>query len=280
MIHGGAFVGYSVHPNHTFGSMYRQLVSTHPSIRRGLAVEYRLSTGPPLEHANPFPAALLDILAGYAYLTDVVGFAPGDIVVVGNSSGGNLAIALVRYILENRTEKNHIPDIPRGLILVSPWVDLGESHDYPDGSHHTCQNSDYVPIYCSPLLIWARKQYCSVVGYPEATNTNRYISPASTDHEMEPVSFKGFPQTFVLYGDAEMLYDQVCTLREKMAEDIGCDRVHYHVVKDGVHNILAVPFFESGCQNAFAAVGRWLAKILKEGKMSCFLSFFASSYLF
>ncbi|THH33314.1 hypothetical protein EUX98_g877 [Antrodiella citrinella] len=259
MIKGGAFVGLSAHPDYTFGPMFRRLVGSHPLIRRGFSVEYRLTTGPPLEHEHPFPTALMDVLAGYAYLTDHVGFAPEDIVVEGDSSGGNLAIALVRYLIENGTEKNHLPGVPGGLILVSPWVDLGDSHDdHPECSQRMCLSSDYLPGYGSPMMVWARKHYCSVVGYPEATNSNRYISPASIDHDMEHVSFKGFPRTLIVYGDAEVLHDQVVTLRDRMVDDLGGEWVRHHVVKDGIHAILVMPWFNFECKAAFEAIDVWL----------------------
>jgi len=264
MIHGGVFVGLSAHPSYTFGPMYRRLVSSHPSIRRGLAVEYRLTTGPPLEHEHPFPAALMDVLAGYAYLVDHLGFAPEDIIIEGDSAGGNLAIALVRYIIENRTGKNHLPAPPGGLILISPWVDLGHSHDFPDCSHESCLSTDYLPGYASPILVWARKHYCSAVGYPEATNSNRYISPASIDHDMEHVSFKGFPKTIIVYGDAEVLHDQVVTLRERMVDDLG-GWVHHHVVKDGIHDALVMPLFETERAAAHEAIDRWLEQVIFKG---------------
>ena len=151
--------------------------------------------------------------------------------------------------------------------MISPWVDLGYSHGELEGSHATCADSDYVQIYSDPVMIWIRKHYCNVVGYPEAALTNRYISPASLDPDMEHVSFKGFPRTLIMYGDAEMLHDQIVTLRDKMAEDIGVDWVDHHVVQDGVHNTLILPFFEPQCSDAYAAIAEWLGRVIAEGTM-------------
>lgn len=266
MLHGGAFIGLSAHPSYTCGPMYRKLVSSHPLIRRGFAVEYRLTSGPPLvrEYTNPFPAALIDAVAGYAYLVDVVGFAPGDIIVEGDGAGGNLAVALIRYLVETRTDKNHLPAPPGGLILFSPWVDLGDSHDSPGASHHVCTDSDHLPSYFDPIMTWTRKNYCAIVGYPEAPNTNRYISPACIDHEMETVSFKGFPKTLLVYGDAEILHDQVVTLRERMVDDLGGEWVQHHAIKDGVVNMMVMSFFHEESAEAFSAINKWLETTLSD----------------
>ena len=46
--------------------------------------------------ANPSPAVFMDAVAGFICLVNVVGFSPLDIVVLGDSSGRNLAHALTK----------------------------------------------------------------------------------------------------------------------------------------------------------------------------------------
>ncbi|TFY71376.1 hypothetical protein EVG20_g1621, partial [Dentipellis fragilis] len=62
------------------------------------AVEYRVSSAAPFKAENPFPAALLDGLAGYRYLVHTLHFSPDNIVLGGDSAGGHLALSLARYI--------------------------------------------------------------------------------------------------------------------------------------------------------------------------------------
>lgn len=83
MLHGGAMIGGSAHPFHPFSMLPRQLVRHIGLARRVFSVEYRLSAAAPFESANPFPAALLDALAGYNYLVNVVGFTPSNIILAG-----------------------------------------------------------------------------------------------------------------------------------------------------------------------------------------------------
>ena len=76
------------------------------------SVEYRL-----LQHA-PFPAALMDAAAVYAHVLDLYAplIAQGKckVILVGDSSGGNLALALARWV----RDEGHLR-IPDGLLLFS-----------------------------------------------------------------------------------------------------------------------------------------------------------------
>lgn len=81
-----------------------------------------------------FPAQLQDALAVYAHLVFDLGFR--DIVLAGDSAGGNLALMLVQYLagLEgSRSDSvdgsNKLADrdslvMPTGILLFSPWCDL------------------------------------------------------------------------------------------------------------------------------------------------------------
>jgi hypothetical protein len=54
----------------------------------------------------------------------------------------------------------------------------------------------------------------------EFAKTNRYISPAS---QFIKTDFKDFPKTFISCGDAELLFDQIKSLRDLMVRDVGED---------------------------------------------------------
>lgn len=82
---------------------------------RCYGVDYRT---PP---AHPYPAALDDTLAAYAYVLER--HKPSDVVIGGRSAGGNLAVAMLL-----RAREAGLP-MPAGLVLLSPEVDLTESGD-------------------------------------------------------------------------------------------------------------------------------------------------------
>src|ERR1700761_3432495 len=112
----------TAHPSTPTSNITRLLLTHSPTstLRRTFAVEYRLSTSYPLPTSGQVPSAILDGAAGYAYLLSL-GFLASNISILGDSAGGNLALALVRYLIEEQ-----MPNLPppRGLILHSPWADL------------------------------------------------------------------------------------------------------------------------------------------------------------
>lgn len=75
------------------------------SARRALAVEHRLCDLAQ-EPMDPSPASLIDVLAGYHYLVEEVGFAPPpppppNIILMGDSAGAGIAPSLARYLVDN-----------------------------------------------------------------------------------------------------------------------------------------------------------------------------------
>ncbi|THH31838.1 hypothetical protein EUX98_g2357 [Antrodiella citrinella] len=266
LLHGGAFIAGTASPVGAWGSLTTRLTATHPSIQRGFNVEYRRTTGPPEGLANPFPTALIDVLAGYAYLINDVGFKAEDIITVGDSAGANLALALTRYLLETRADPAFsglpIPAPPVANILLSPWVDIGNSHDGEHSSERKFLNTDYLTDPNGDVFVYARENYCKLLGWPEGANTSRFISPASKNPNAEPASFKSFPPAFITYGDVEILYDQIQTLEKRIIADQGAENVEIYVAKDACHDILVAPFWEPEYTRCFDAIEKWLGRIL------------------
>lgn len=261
-IHGGGFVVYSSHPRDMLSYLPNSLLDVYPSFKRAFGIEFRLTTGPPLPHSNPFPAALLDVLSGYFYLVNQVGFAPENIVVVGDSGGGSIALSLVRYLNETSSISQKIPAPPAALILMSPWCDLGTSHNTPGGSLETHLSSDITSDVDEGVFLYARLNYCGVLGFPSAADTNPYISPASIHPDMK-ISFRGFPPTFIAAGSAEAFVDQIRELARKMILDMGKDRVHYHEEEDAVHNYATMDFWAPEGPNTHLKIGAWLSSVLR-----------------
>ena len=113
-LHGGGFMIGGI-------KSYRHLVSRF-AVAAGVTayhLDYRLAP----EH--PFPAALDDAMAAYRQLLKT-GIAPTNVVVGGDSAGGNLATALLL-----KARQDGVP-LPAGLYLLSPWLNMattGESYD-------------------------------------------------------------------------------------------------------------------------------------------------------
>ncbi|KXN85369.1 Esterase [Leucoagaricus sp. SymC.cos] len=263
--HGGAYIRLSAHPSDPTAEIARGLVKTVDSVQRVLSVEYRLSSSKPYPVANPFPAALLDALASYVYLVDVIGFSPSDIIVEGDSAGGNLAHALTRYLIEYKGTPG-LPAPPGTLILLSPWIDLGQSHNHiPNGSASTCAVSDYLKSPAHSSFVYPVVSFVGPHGL-EAAEINPYISPASLNPALV-VDFKNFPRTFIVAGGAEVLLDSIRTLRDRMFKDLGEGngvsdgegRVRYFEAVDGFHDFLIFPWHQPEVRNTLHAIAEWVS---------------------
>ncbi|KAK3842275.1 MAG: Alpha/Beta hydrolase protein [Linnemannia gamsii] len=132
--HGGAHVFCSPR-SHTH--MLARLCKAVGPGTRAFSVEYRLAP------ENPFPASIHDAFAAYLYLTEPnhaaltldeesaaheLAVDPRDLVVGGDSAGGNLAAAFMLYMtryVQPSTEPKFV--LPHATLLLSPWVDLTSS---------------------------------------------------------------------------------------------------------------------------------------------------------
>jgi len=208
----------TAHPSHPTASVPKGILQYSTSLVRVLSVDYRLSSIPPLERKNPFPAALIDAIAAYKHLVCEVGFLPQNITIGGDSAGGNLALTLIRYIVES-----HLPHLqpPGGLITSSPFVDMSLSRSEIGSSHLLNLESD---VFAFPRGISIlTRPYLGEID-PEEMKYNRYLSPASKFVVPPNVGedarlFSGFPRSYIMGGGAESIFDDIVALAERMKED-------------------------------------------------------------
>ncbi|KAJ4483322.1 Alpha/Beta hydrolase protein [Lentinula aciculospora] len=267
-LHGGAYTSGTAHPSGTNAKVIQQLIHLDSSLNRAFAIEYRLSS----EMSNHFPAALIDALAGYHYLVNTMGFKPSHIIVEGSAGGGNLALALARYLIDyyGHSEVPDLPDVPGSLILLSPWVDIGlapdESHLEPTTtSTRSWLVSDYMFGPQCPMTSYSKQVFVGPHGIDVAA-LNEYISPSSR-HPLLELDFEDFPRTFVSAGAAENLLPQIRLLRDRMIQDLGYDdkgsekrgKITYHEALDASHNCLALPFaiHEGARRDLLLSLGEW-----------------------
>lgn len=150
-----------------------------------LSFDYRLAP----EH--PYPAATQDAMRVWDYLM-LLGYGARDIILAGDSAGGNLALSLMLRLKAERRL------LPRGVILMSPWTDLTSSGK----SHSTRADID-------PVLNAAYLQEM-VTNYAKGQElTDPYISPLFGDYE-------GFPPVYIQVGNNEVLLDDSVMLYKKL----------------------------------------------------------------
>lgn len=170
-VHGGAFMFR--YPR-THAAMVAPWCDTLRA--RALMVDYRLAP------ESRFPAAANDCHAAYRWLLDE-GFDPANVVIAGDSAGGNLALATLHAIKSAREP------MPACAVLMSPVVDMTMSGT----TFVTHARRD--PVFSLPQLIGFRNQYLE----PEQMLDPR----ASPLFE----SFRGFPPLLFQAGSEEVLLD-------------------------------------------------------------------------
>lgn len=170
-IHGGAFVVRTPDLHAAMVSSWcRELQA------RALMLDYRLAP----EH--PYPAALEDCSAAYRWLLDQ-GIEAGNIVIAGDSAGGNLALATLQ-----RIAVEGLP-MPACAVLLSPFLDFSLS------GRSALDNSRQDPVFDLAFAIGIRGFYAR----PE-----EYASP-----DVSPLfgAFAGLPPLLFQVGSSEMLLD-------------------------------------------------------------------------
>lgn len=249
-LHGGGYIDGSAHPSAPFATITSGIVKHRPSITHVFSLEYRLSTE--TEHA--FPTALLDALSGYYYLVHTLHIAPSAIIIEGDSAGGNLALALTRYL----TRSGVLP-VPAGLLLHSPWVDIGTSHDFPIPFLDTSSFKLYADYDPEPHGVdRAKNAYLGPNGYGSA-ELNPYISPGSQNAAMNDISFTGFPPTFICYGGAENLASQIRLLKLRMEKYI--KKLEVHEAADASHDYLLFSWQEPERTDTLNAISLWVQSL-------------------
>jgi len=176
-LHGGGFV-YGVTPQHL------QLVARlgQQIGARVLMVDYRLAPD------HPFPAALDDCVSAYSWLLKQ-GVSVQNIVIAGDSAGGNLALVSMLKLREAG-----IP-LPVACACLSPVADL------------TAKPNRDKAIKDPLLPKKAMKQYTEA--YLQGIDPrNPLISPSLAD-------LRGLPPMLVHAGEDEVLRDDAVRLVEK-----------------------------------------------------------------
>ncbi|OMJ21075.1 Esterase [Smittium culicis] len=201
---------------HYYGGAYS---IGNPEVYRGFALTLSKKTGvrvftPSYRYApeNPFPACIYDGLIFFKHLLKC-GFKPENIVVSGDSAGGNLAAVLLLLIkAENMVQ-------PRGCILYSPWTDLSYVREQ---SNHNSEY-DFIPATNIEYIGTAARIYVAP-GKPLDDNlrkllNNPIVSPVYGD-------FSDCAPIYIQAGEAEVLLYDI----DYFAEHINC---HPKIVLEG-----------------------------------------------
>ena len=217
--HGGGFaVGSS--------SSHRKLAG-HVAKALGVSsvvLDYRRSPD------HPFPAQLDDAVATYKALL-ASGIKHSNIGTIGDSAGGNLAVASVLKFRDLGLE------LPHCVIAFSPWLDM--EMEMSGTSLETNAATD--ALASREVLNHMRDMF---IGGPGPAARNPLGNPLYAD-------FKGYPPLYINAGAAETLLDDARRLHAR-AREAGV-RSELYVVADMQH---VFPFLAGRAREADAEISR------------------------
>jgi acetyl esterase/lipase len=185
-LHGGAYTGFSAH-----STLFASLPLAEALERPVIALDYPLAPA----------ATFLTTVPRVAESLAAVGDELGGYLLIGDSAGGGLALSACRAVL---AQGGAAPD---GLVLISPWADLGDRGD----SHRTLAGVDPVLAYEPGLRI-------SAEAYAPGAADHEDASPLLACYDAR------FPPTLIQCGSREILLSDALRLHRRLRDaGVGVD---------------------------------------------------------
>ncbi|SDB08731.1 alpha/beta hydrolase [Eubacterium oxidoreducens] len=185
MIPGGGYVGRMTDLKMNYSWYYSEAAND----ARVVILDYKTV----LDGAE-FPEPLDEAVRLYKWILEQ-GYEGKDIIVAGDSAGGNLALTLIEYLLDHEIE------VPKCVITFSAWTDMSGSsssyrrmkrYDALFGGNHVIEMSAHKYVESSGKSL-----------------KDRYVSPYFVK------DFKGFPPMLMQVGSYEMLLDSSVDFAER-----------------------------------------------------------------
>lgn len=180
--HGGGFL-------FAYLDCYRETACMYSKAANGAqvySVDYRVAPN------YRYPCAHEDCLGVYRWLLGK-GVDSQDIIIVGDSAGGNLALSVTLQIRDQ-----NLP-LPKAVIAMSPWASLA-------GGYKSRTENYEKDIILGKYGLKLGKITLDPTFYTEAGNfTNPYVSPAFGDYNR-------FPDLLIQVGSYEFLFDDAKTV--------------------------------------------------------------------
>lgn len=190
LLHGGAYIV-------PICNLYRDMAVRYSRMTDNADIfmpDYRVAP------KNVFPAALEDALEAWNWLL-AKGYKPADILVVGDSAGGNLTLALALKL------RDMGKPLPGALIGMSPWTDMagsGKSHVEKMAVDPMFGN---VPEYMPPKDGVMPEVLPFILSYVGKTDPkNPLLSPAYARYDKFPPMLIQVGTDEVLESDSELVY--------------------------------------------------------------------------
>lgn len=220
--HGGGFAVGSASSHRKLAAHVAKALGVHAFV-----LDYRLAP----EH--PHPAGLEDAVSAFLALTES-GIAPANITTIGDSAGGNLAVAIPLALKEQGKP------LPGSVIAFSPWLDM-------ENKGETLVTNDATDALTSVGLL--EGMIAGVLG-DQTSPTAPLANPLYAD-------YSGFPRLHITAGGAESLLDNATRLKD-LATAAGVD-VTLSVVEGQQHVFPFNAGRTAAADDQIAAIAKWYA---------------------
>ena len=220
-LHGGSYI---LGDGRTSSCQYlAQTLLEHTPSSYVLCPQYRLAYQP----NGRFPAQLQDAVSAYTYLIHTLHIPASNIVLSGDSSGGHLALGLLRYIVEFG-HQFFLP-APKCSWLWSPWCDVPAAINPSVWNHSSNYKTEYIP---GSFPAWGAKRFLGDLEITEPIE--RYVAPIWHPFIVpSPV--------LIITGGREVLFQEHKQLAQNFLERVQNEFVVDLFVEDKVpHDVLMI----------------------------------------
>jgi len=195
-----------------------------------------------------FPAQLQDAVTAYKYLIDQMQIHPSQIVISGDSSGGHLALDLLRYIVDFNSVS--VLPAPKCSLLWSPWCDVPAARNRNEWRRNKNYKTDYVP---PSFPAWGATQFLK--GLEITDEVEKYVAPMwHPFHLPAPV--------LVVTGQKEVLFEDHKRLVEDFKKYAGNgDKVELLSIANVPHDVLMIGWimgFRKEASESTTAAGEFI----------------------
>jgi triacylglycerol lipase len=178
-IHGGAFIFPP--------SIFHWLDYTVMAYQTGATIEVPIY---PLLQQGGTAATVVPKMAGLINM-EVGAHGPSNVSVIGDSAGGNLALAATEYMVAQGET------VPTSMVLLSPWLNLA-------------MTNPNIGLVQDPLLPFGPAQELGKVWAGSLPVSNYMVSPLNG-------SLTGLPHTTVYSGNLDILSPDALVLQQEAA---------------------------------------------------------------
>jgi len=191
-VHGGGFVSCSASTHRPITAALARLTR-----RRVLSIDYRLAPEARL------PSAHEDVMAAYQAVVDS-GADPSEIVLAGDSAGGNLVLSLAVQLRDRRSPG------PSGIVAFSPWTDLtGQSQSVHSNAGR-----------CAMFYPENIRDFAAAALGPASPGTS-IVSPVYAELD-------DLPPVLLHVGSTELLLDDATRIHERIRQSGGQSSLHVY----------------------------------------------------